>query len=250
MNILITRPSPDGEQLVNKLLTIGKFAYHLPLIYFSTGKNLSLLKQQLSLLSTGDFLFIVSRNAVLYAHSHLLKIGMSWPTTLAYYAVGKATSMKMRDLSGILVKYPIDRETSEGLLALPELMCVYGKYVLILRGDNGRTFLEDTLQRRGAHVICCECYSTHFLKYNGVIQCYRMLSLNIKTVVITSETILMHLYYLIPKYYRIYWLIRCQLIVVSARLAVRAKQLGWKNIIVTWSANNDVLMQFLKKYTI
>lgn len=249
MNILITRPSPDGEQLVEQLLTIGKLAYHLPLIYFSAGKSLFLLEQQLNLLSRGDFLFILSRNAILYAHSQLLRIGVSWPTALGYYSVGKSTSMKMQSLSGISVNYPKNQETSEGLLALPELMYFSGKeHALILRGNNGRTILEDTLQQRGLQVMCCECYNRNFFQYNGVEEYHRMLSLNVKTVVVTSEVILMHLYYLMPEYCRIYWLIQCQLIVVSMRLARRAKQLGWKNVIITWSANNDVLMKFLVQY--
>lgn len=249
MNVLITRPSPDGEQLVNKLLSLGKFAYHLPLIYFSKGKSLSLLKQQLDFLAEGDFLFIVSRNAILFAHNYLLNIGVSWPKKLLYYSIGEATSNKMRDLSGLAVKYSNIQETSEGLLALPELNCISGgKKALILRGNDGRAVLENTLQKRGVHVVCCECYSRHFLKHNGTEQCLYMLSLEINTVIITSEGILMQLYYLIPRYYRIYWLIQCQLIVVSVRLALCAKRLGWKNIIVACSANNDVLARVVMQY--
>lgn len=250
MSILVTRPSPDGEKLVNKLLFIGKSAYHLPLIDFSMGKSLSLLEHKLNLLSDGDFLFIVSRYAVMYAHNQLLSMGMSWPDKLRYYSIGQSTSIVMYNLSGISVKYSISQETSEGLLSLSELIYVKsGKRALILNGNNSRSFLKNTLQKRGVCVMCCECYSRNFLKYDGIEQCNRMLSLNIKTVVITSEIILMQLYYLIPEYYRISWLIQCQLIVVSSRLAIRAKQLGWKNIVVAWSANNNILLRILMKCT-
>lgn len=251
MNILITRPSPDGEQLVHKLLSMGKLAYHLPLIYFSVGKDLLFLEQQMNVLSAGDFLFIVSRNAILYAHKQLLSVGKSWPNELLYYSIGHSTSALMYNLSGILVKYPTDHETSEGLLNLPELIGINEnmRCALVLKGNNGRVILENTLRERGVYVTCCECYSRHFFKYDGVVQCRRMLSLNIKTVVVTSEIILIQLYYLIPEYYRIFWLIQCQLIVVSVRLAIRARQLGWKNIIVTCSAKNKILIQFLIKYT-
>lgn len=250
MNILITRPSPYGEKLVNKLLDMGIFAYHLPLIYFSTGKNLLLLKKQLNFLSEGDFLFLISQHAISYAHNQLIDVGVSWPTKLIYYSIGKTTSIKMRNLSGISVKYPKDQETSEGLLKLPELINIdAGRRALILKGNNGRDFLEDTLQKRGVYVTCCECYNRHFLQYSGIEQCHYMLFLKIRIVVITSESMLMHLYYLIPKYYRISWLIQCRLIVVSPRLATRAKQLGWEDIIVAWSANNETLIQVLMKYT-
>lgn len=250
MNVLITRPSPDGEKLVNQLLSLGKFAFHLPLVSFSKGKNLSLLKKQLNLLSEGDFLFIISRNAIIFAHNYLLNIGVSWPKELMYYSVGRATSMKMRDLSGISVKYSNKQETSEGLLALPELSCVNSKKkALILRGNDSRAVLEDTLQKRGVRVLWCECYSRYFLNYNGIEICFYMLSLNINVIIITSEEILMRLYYLIPEYYRVCWLIQCQLIVISVRLALCAKKLGWKKVIVAHSANNDVLTRVVMRCT-
>lgn len=247
MSILITRPSPYGEKLVSKLLSVGKCAHHLPLIYFSAGEMLSFLEQRLSLLSAGDLLCIVSQNAIKYAHNQLLSIGISWPTKLVYYSIGRSTSIKMYKLSGITSKYPKDKETSENLLQLPELIYSYGKRVLILRGNNGRTVLDDTLQKRGALVLSCECYRRQLLKYNGEEQSSKLLELNIKTVVVTSEEILKQLYYLIPKFYRTSWLIRCRLIVVSLRLAKLAKGLGWTDIIIACSANNDVLVHVLIK---
>lgn len=247
MSILITRPSPDGEQLVSKLMLMGKFAYHLPLISFSKGKNLSLLQQKLSVLTEGDFLFIVSRHAVQYAHFQLLSIGESWPETLMYYSIGKSTGIKLSSLLGITVKYPKYQETSEGLLELLKLVCVNKRHALILKGNGGRSLLADTLRKRGVYVLCCECYRRNLLYYNGKEECYRMLSLNIKTLVVTTVFILRRLYYLIPKNYRTSWLIHCKLIVVSLRMAIYAQRLGWKNIIISWSANNDVLVEILMR---
>lgn len=249
MSILITRPSPHGERLVNKLLSVGKLAYHFPLIYFSMGKGLSLLQHKLSVLSDGDFLFITSGSAVWYAHYQLLRIGMSWPTKLVYYSIGQATSIKMYYLSGILVKYSKFQETSEGLLKLSELINIYGKRrALILKGNNGRTILKNTLRRRGVCVACCECYSRNFFQYDGIEQYYRMLHWNVKTIVITCESILIRLYYLFPKYYRICWLVRCRLVVISARIAICAESLGWTDIIITYSVDDDVLVSVLLKY--
>ncbi|WP_159715064.1 uroporphyrinogen-III synthase [Blochmannia endosymbiont of Camponotus nipponensis] len=247
MNILITRPSPYGEQLVNKLLSFGIFAYHLPLIYFSAGKTLSSLEQQLNLLSKGDFLCIVSQHAIKYAHRQLLNVGISWPTKLSYYAIGYTTSIKMYKLSGILVKYPIGQASSENLLRLPELMYSDGKRALILRGNNGRTILDDTLEKRGVLVSSCECYRRQLLQYNGEEESHKLLELNITTVVVTSGEILKQLYYLVPQFYRTSWLIQCKLVVVSPRLAKLAKYLGWKNIIIAQSAHNDVLTHVLIK---
>lgn len=244
MNILITRPSPYGEELVKKLLSIGKLAYHLPLIYFSSGKTLSSIKNQLNSLSKGDFLFIVSQHAVKYAHNHLLRVGMSWPTTIKYYSIGRKTSLKMYLLSGIQSKYPSHEETSESLLQIPELIYhISGHQALILKGNNGgRNLLKNTLQKRGASVLCCECYTRRAFQYNGIIEYHRMLALNIKIIVVTTESMLKQLFYLIPNYYRKKWLLQCNLIVVSSRLATLAHNLGWEKIIITKSANNNSIL--------
>lgn len=39
MTILVTRPSPAGEQLVTRLRALGRVAYHAPLIDFSPRKR-------------------------------------------------------------------------------------------------------------------------------------------------------------------------------------------------------------------
>lgn len=249
MNILITRPSPYGEELVNQLLSMGKLAYHLPLIYFSPGKTLSLIKNQLNSLSKGDFLFIVSQHAVKYAHHYLLKLGISWPTSIKYYTIGYKTSLQMYLLSGISSKYPTTEETSEGLLQMPELIHnISGHQALILKGNNGgRDVLEKTLKTRGMSVLCCECYSRNLFQYNG-LEKYQILSkLNIKIIVVTTGAMLKQLYYLIPKYYHKIWLLQCQLIVVSTRLANLAYNLGWKHIIISKSANNNSIFNELLK---
>lgn len=251
MNILITRPSPDGENLVNQLTAIGKSAYHLPLIYFSSGKTLSLITKQLNSLSKGDFLFIVSQYAVKYAHHQLLNMGSHWPTTIQYYAIGKKTSLKMYLLSGVLAKYPRYEETSENLLQFPELIYhIAGRQALILKGNNGgRNFLQNTLQNRGASVSCCECYTRQPFQYDGTEQYNRMLDLNVNIIVVTTGDMLKQLYYLIPYNYRKTWLLQCLLVVVSLRIAHLARHLGWKEIIITKSADNNAIFMALIENT-
>ncbi len=47
MSILVTRPSPAGEELVSRLRTLGQVAWHFPLIEFSPGQQLPQLADQL-----------------------------------------------------------------------------------------------------------------------------------------------------------------------------------------------------------
>jgi uroporphyrinogen-III synthase len=57
---------------------------------------------------------------------------------------------------------------------------------------------------------------------------------------------LQQLYELVPEYYRNSWLLRCNLVVVSERLATLARQLGWSAIRVAENADNDALIRALQ----
>lgn len=67
MSILVTRPSPAGEELVSRLRTLGQVAWHFPLIEFSPGQQLPQLADQLAALGESDLLFALSQHAVAFA---------------------------------------------------------------------------------------------------------------------------------------------------------------------------------------
>ena len=73
MSILVTRPSPAGEELVSRLRTLGQVAWHFPLIEFSPGRQLPQLADQLAALGESDLLFALTR-LLLPNHSCISKI--------------------------------------------------------------------------------------------------------------------------------------------------------------------------------
>ncbi|QTF06739.1 uroporphyrinogen-III synthase [Brenneria izadpanahii] len=246
MTILVTRPSPAGEQLVARLRKLGYSAYHSPLIEFSPGGELAQLPSMLARLRPGDLLFALSRHAVDYADPLLTRRGAGWPQNLSYYAIGRTTALTLHKVSARHVAYPSERETSESLLQLPELQYVNGKHALLLRGNGGRELLGDTLTERGAKVSYCECYQRCPVHYDGLEQSRHWQQAGIDRLVITSGEMLQRIYTLVPDYYRASWLLDCQLIVVSERLAIQARQLGWRNIRIADNADNDALMRALQ----
>ncbi|MCE9903503.1 MULTISPECIES: uroporphyrinogen-III synthase [Hafnia] len=246
MSILVTRPSPAGEALVNRLRTLGRAAYHVPLIDFTPGSGLTTLPTQLQRLASGDLVFALSQHAVRYAHPYLQRNGMTWPRELSYFAIGRPTALRLHTASGLPVGYPRPPETSESLLLLPELRDIAGKRALILRGNGGRELLAETLTQRGVNVTLCECYQRCAIHYNGAEQSAHWQRQGISTLVVTSGEMLQQLYDLVPDYDRIMWLLHCRLIVVSERLATLAQALGWKDIQVAESADNDALIRALQ----
>lgn len=245
MTILVTRPSPAGEALVERLRKLGHAACHSPLIDFSPGSELSSLSARLAALREGDMLFALSQHAVRYAAAALTQAGSSWPAIPVYYAIGRTTALALHQATSRAVGYPPERETSEMLLQLPELQNISGKNALLLRGNGGRELLATTLAERGAQVSYCECYQRSPVYYDGPEQSRHWQQLGIDRLVITSGDMLHQLYALVPHYYRESWLLHCQVIVVSERLALEACQLGWRDVLIADNADNDALVRLL-----
>lgn len=151
MSILVTRPSPAGEELVSRLRTLGQVAWHFPLIEFSPGRQLPQLADQLAALGESDLLFALSQHAVAFAQSQLHQQDRKWPRLPTYFAIGRTTALALHTVSGQKILYPQDREISEVLLQLPELQNIAGKCALILRGNGGRANWG-FLTARGAEV--------------------------------------------------------------------------------------------------
>ena len=243
MSILVTRPSPAGEQLVSRLRALGQVAWSFPLIAFSPGRALPELADQMRLLQEGDLLFALSQHAVEFAHAQLQQHAVSWPHAPRYFAIGRTTALALHTASGIDVRYPLDREISEVLLQLPELQTIAGKRALILRGNGGRELLGETLRERGADVTFVECYQRCAKHYDGAEEAMRWHARGINTLVVTSGEMLQQLWSLIPLWYRENWLLRCRLLVVSERLANHARELGWQDIRIADNADNDALLR-------
>ena len=246
MSILVTRPSPAGEQLVSRLRALGQVAWSFPLIEFSPGRELSALADRINTLQEGDLLFALSQHAVEFANAQLQQQSLSWTTAPRYFAIGRSTALALHTVSGADVRYPLDREISEVLLQLPELQNIAGKNALILRGNGGRELLGATLTERGARVTFCECYQRSAKHYDGAEEAMRWQSRGVTTLVVTSGEMLQQLWSLIPQWYREQWLLHCRVVVVSERLALQARELGWQEIQVADSADNDALLRALQ----
>lgn len=245
MTILVTRPLPAGKLLVERLRKLGQPAFHSPLIDFYPGLELPSLPARLMALRAGDMLFALSQHSVRYASAALNQAGFYWPTAPAYYAIGRTTALALQQAASHIVAFPPERESSEMLLQLPELQNISGKNALLLRGNGGRELLANTLAERGARVSYCECYQRGLVYYDGPEQSRYWQKLGIDRLVITSGDILQQLYALVPNYYRESWLLHCQIIVVSERLSLEARQLGWHNVLITNHADNDTLVRLL-----
>ena len=105
MSILVTRPSPAGEELVSRLRTLGQVAWSFPLIEFSPGRELATLASRLSALTENDLVFVLSQHAVTFADAELQQQEKSWPSLPRYFAIGRTTALALHTVSGFNIHY-------------------------------------------------------------------------------------------------------------------------------------------------
>lgn len=244
MAVLITRPDERGKQLVAMLNQSGIVALHLPLFTLEAGDELVQLPAQLNQLNSGDYVLAVSKSAVDFAAETLKATGFHWREDLHFFTVGRGTAQHFACQSERNIRYPLESETSEGLLQLPEMQDLQGKQILILRGNGGRAFFREQAESRGAQVSLLECYRREPIVYNNEEQISLCKRAGVDTIVATSLEILQALMDFVPQNEQD-WLKSCRLITVSPRIARAAKQGGWQDIRLSPKADNPSLLATL-----
>lgn len=244
MNILVTRPDERGQALAEALNAQGIFALHQPLFTLEKGRELPILSTVLSQLNAGDAVFAVSKNAVDFATETLAQTGFHFRADLHYFAVGQSTAAYFSAKAEQAVKYPLQSENSEGLLALPELQQMAGKNLIILRAENGRELVAQTMVERGAIVQNIECYRREPLVDNVPEKISLAKRVGVDTILATSGEILS----LLCEQTAVAdqeWLRQCRLIVVGKRIAHLAQELGWakETIFIVPKADNQTLLE-------
>ncbi|WP_448212385.1 uroporphyrinogen-III synthase [Colwellia sp. MEBiC06753] len=236
---LITRPQPQAEILATKLTALGFTTICQPMFDYQPRQNAEDLAKLLANTSNPILIF-VSKAAVTFANK-LIPIS-SWQTN-SIIAVGDATKHALNDL-GVHAFSP-QQHDSEGLLALPELEQVSGKDCIIIRGDGGRELIAEQLSARGANVHYFESYQRHWLTLPANIAEHWQAK-QINTIIITSNALLKSVVQLIKDGDK-FWQNTCLWLVASQRIAESAKQLGLKNVVCTYGASDQAILNALNK---
>lgn len=148
--VVLTRPRDQGAAFASQLEARGARAIVFPTIEIQPLPA----PKQLRDIAGFNFVVFVSPSAVRVAERML----PPWPGTVKAVAIGLGTKRELDRLGVAPVIVPQAGADSEALLAVPEMQEVAGKRVLIVRGDDGRPLLGDTLAARGATVEYAQCY--------------------------------------------------------------------------------------------
>lgn len=162
MLLIVTRPAAQAAAWVQQLQALGHDAQALPLIEIGAVADPAPVREAWRGLHGQDLVMFVSANAVAHFFA-LAPAGLAWPQGLRAACTGPGTAAALR-VAGVppacVVEPPADAGNfdSEALWSLLAPQDWAGRQVLVVRGEDGRDWLADTLRGRGAAIDFVTAY--------------------------------------------------------------------------------------------
>ncbi|MBI5919629.1 MAG: uroporphyrinogen-III synthase [Nitrosomonadales bacterium] len=235
LNIVVTRPREQAAALARHIQHLGGSPILFPLLEISPPADPRPLEALLVRLPDFQLAIFISPNAVRFAMAAIRADG-DLPSSLRVATVGQGSAKALRELGVASVIAPQDKFDSEALLALPELQDVAGWRVVIFRGDGGRELLGDTLKARGAGVEYAECYHRAKPQQDTA----RLLDNVPDAFIVTSSEALGYFDEMLAGAAK-RRLADVPLFVSHPRIAERARQSAWQNVITAEGGDDGLL---------
>lgn len=156
ISCLVTRPVHQTGLLNKLLVEAGFYPINFPTIAIVAASPTPFLTGLQDNIKNYDLVLFVSRNAVDFSFYFLDATRLPADLQLGVIGKGSWVALKNHGIESRII--PASSYNSEGLLQSPALQRMAGKRVLIMRGQEGRNLLGDTLRERGAEVDYCEVY--------------------------------------------------------------------------------------------
>lgn len=242
--ILVTRPAHQSEKLCHLIEQQGWKVLRYPVIDIHALELSIQDKRHIQHIEQYQYVFFVSANAVNFALPIFNGKIESLQKVLCI-AVGKVTCAALSDHGIRSALVPVEGFNSEAILAMPELQTLEGHCCLIIRGEGGRELLANTLRERGAKVDYLQVYKRVIPRHdNRIVESY-LLNKTLSAVFIYSGEALKHLVQMMAKQEIIINLLNVPLVVISLRVQVLAKKIGFKKIIIADEASDVAMINAL-----
>ena len=224
--LLLTRPAEECAALAATLAEQGIYSSSLPLLAIEALAETP--EQRATILDLERYcaVIVVSKPA---ARLGLELLDRYWPQPLAeqpWFSVGAATAEILGDY-GLTVHFPALADDSEALLGLPQLQqavaAAQTPRVLILRGEEGREFLAESLRSQGVQVDYLALYRRQLPEYPAQTLPERVQAERLNGLVVSSGQGLSHLLQLAGEH----WPALARLPLFVPRHMPRALRLLW-----------------------
>jgi len=242
MNILVTRPLGQQEQLQEQLLTAGFESRHLPLLKIEPVEIDAIDRQAVLNLDKFSGVIVISPNAASYGLDLIDQYWPQLPIKQTWLTIGTGTKDILAQ-HGIQAIIPATGTTTEDLINLPQLKEINDQSWLIIRGQGGRELLAQCLKERGAQVTYLEVYQRGCPVYT---EQETLAKINWSDVILVSSgQALENLTTLTSNKL----LFKKTVVVSSTRLMHIAKRLGWRNPVLAAGANNNQMIDAIQNLT-
>lgn len=163
LRVIVTRPREQAESWLPALRERGFDAQVLPLIEIASAPDASAVRQAWARLPGCALAMFVSVHAVRRFFEAAPSDGVHWPPGTRAGSTGAGTSAALRAAgvpAGCIAEPPEGaRADSEGLWQLLRQHDWRGAQVLVVRGEQGRDWLAETLAAAGATVHFVAAYA-------------------------------------------------------------------------------------------
>ena len=160
MRLIVTRPAAQALVWVQALQELGVDACALPLLGIEAVDDMAPLQADWQRLDHLALVMFVSANAVQHFFA-ARPPGAPWPAQVLAASTGPGTSAALRAAGVPHIEQPAPAEgqfDSEALWRQLRNRPWTGRRVLIVRGEEGRSWLADTLRAAGAQVATRVAY--------------------------------------------------------------------------------------------
>lgn len=240
--VLVTRPARQSANLCRLIEARGGRSICFPAIEIEAPQDLRPARRLLERLSECAIALFVSSNAV--RATFALLGAKALPPGLKVGAVGRGTEKVLNALGIDADIRPAGRYDSEGLLQSEALQHVEGTRVFIFRGVGGRALLGDVLVERGAEVHYVEVYRRVCPRTDPAPLIRRWRD-DVDAVTVTSQEILENLIQILGSEGGAL-LRRTPVVVISERVAARARELGCRRVEVSERATDEAIVDLLE----
>jgi len=153
VGVLVTRPEQQAMPLCRLLEMQGATTLRMPAVEIKAFGKRRDIAAKLGALEEFDLIVFTSSNAVRFG---VPLLDQKRDLTLA--AIGPATARALNQAGYRVAVQPQEGFDSQSLLKHPRLEHPAGRRILIIKGSNGRPFLEQELVQRGAQVLTADVY--------------------------------------------------------------------------------------------
>jgi uroporphyrinogen-III synthase len=163
LRLIVTRPAAQAGPWVAALRKVGVDAVALPLIGIEPPARLAAVHATWRALPSSDWVMFVSANAVEQFFA-ARPAGATWPAGLRAGAPGPGTQAALAAMGVVDIDSPGGDDAEEGRFDSEALWrCVAardwaGRRAWVVRGEDGRDWLADTLRAAGAQVEAVAAY--------------------------------------------------------------------------------------------